>query len=272
MLQNYIKKYQLNRKKAFVIGGVGLIGKEITTALGSAGAEVFVLDLKQKKKEFLKYFKNEKRIHFFGFNCEKISKAESFLKNLINLKGCPDVFVNCSYPRTKKWGKSSFKNIIFKNYKKNIHIHLNSYVWLSRLIGNEMIKNKVSGSIIMLSSIYGLFGQDLNKYEKTNMNENMTYSVIKSGIINFARQMCSYYGKYDIRVNTICPGGLEGHVAEISVKQNHIFLENYVKKVPLKRMCNPIDVASAVLFLSSEASSYISGSNLLIDGGLTAIQ
>ena len=270
MLKSYLKKYQLEKKKAFVVGGLGLIGKEITLALESVGAEVFVLELKQKKKKFLKYFKNKKKIHFIEFNAEKIKSAEKLIKNLVRSKNCPNIFINCSYPRTKNWGKSSFKNIILKNYEKNIQIQLNSYVWLSRIIANEMIKHKVPGSIILLSSIYGLYGQDLNKYKKTNMNENMTYPIIKSGVINFARQMCSYYGKYNIRVNTVCPGGLEGHAAGFSKKQNPTFLRNYLKRIPLKKMCKPQDVASAVLFLSSEASSYISGSNLVVDGGLTA--
>ena len=79
---------------------------------------------------------------------------------------------------------------------------------------------------------------NFDKYKKTNMNENMTYPIIKSGVINFARQMCSYYGKYNIRVNTVCPGGLEGHAAGFSEKQNPTFLRNYLKRIPLKKMCD----------------------------------
>ena len=103
------------------------------------------------------------------------------------------------------------------------------------------------------------------------MHENMTYSVIKGGIINFTRQIASYYGKYNIRINSISPGGLKGHIAGSRKKQSKKFLKNYTNKVPLKRMCSPDDVASAILFMSSDASSYITGSNLIIDGGWSIV-
>ena len=101
---------------------------------------------------------------------------------------------------------------------------MNSVTWLARLAAEAMVKNKKSGSIIQLGSIYGVVGQDLTVYEGTDMNENMTYSAIKGGITNFTRLMASYYGQFNIRVNTLCPGGLEGHVAEKSETQNPVFI------------------------------------------------
>ena len=86
-----------------------------------------------------------------------------------------------------------------------------------------MKKNKIRGSIILLSSIYGILGQDLNIYKGTKMTENVTYSVIKGGIVNFARQSSSYYGQFNIRVNSISPGGIKGHVAGSSKTQSKKF-------------------------------------------------
>ena len=103
------------------------------------------------------------------------------------------------------------------------------------------------------------------------MEENMTYAAIKGGIANLTRQMASYYGQFSIRVNTICPGGLKGHVAGKNLKQNKNFVLNYSKRVPLKRLGEPHEVASTALFLASEASSYISGSIVMVDGGWTSI-
>ena len=97
-----------------------------------------------------------------------------------------------------------------------------------------MVKNKVSGSIIQLSSIYGLVGQDTNIYKSTKMKENLSYSVIKGGIINLTRQMASYYGKFNIRVNSICPGAIKGHVAGLQLKQDSNFIKQYSKTTPLK--------------------------------------
>ena len=86
-----------------------------------------------------------------------------------------------------------------------------------------MAKKKIKGSIIMTSSIYGIKAQDLTIYEGTNLEENMTYAVIKAGIIQLVKQMASYYGRHDIRVNAICPGGLEGYIAGKKVPQDKLF-------------------------------------------------
>ena len=134
-----------------------------------------------------------------------------------------------------------------------------------------MIKNKIKGSIINLNSIYGLLGQDLSIYEKTSMKENMPFSMIKGGLVNLTRQMASYYGRFGIRINGICSGGLKGHVAGKSSIQEKQFIKNYEKKVPLKRLGNPEEVANVITFIASNAASYVTGSNILVDGGWTII-
>jgi len=144
-------------------------------------------------------------------------------------------------------------------------------VWLAKLVAENMVKNKIAGSIIQLSSIYGLVGQDQNVYENTEIKENLSYSVIKGGIINLTRQMASYYGKFNIRVNSLCPGGIEGHIAGVKSNQDLNFIKQYSKKTPLKRLGKSEEVASVALFLSSEAASYVTGSTLIVDGGITSI-
>ena len=132
-------------------------------------------------------------------------------------------------------------------------------------------KEKINGSLIQLGSIYGSIGQDLSIYKGTEMEENMTYAVIKGGVANLTRQMASYYGKYNIRINTLCAGGIEGHVAGSSHAQDSIFIKNYSNKTPLKRLGRSDEIASTALFLASDASSYITGSTLFVDGGITII-
>ena len=155
--------------------------------------------------------------------------------------------------------------------EKNVEIHMNSYAWLARMFAEQMVKNKIKGSIINLNSIYGLLGQDLNIYYKTQMKENMPYSMIKGGLVNLTRQMASYYGRYGIRINSICSGGLKGHVAGKLRYQQKQFVKNYENKVPLKRLGDPDEVANVITFIASDASSYITGSNILVDGGWTTI-
>ena len=148
---------------------------------------------------------------------------------------------------------------------------MNSYAWLARLAAEAMVKAGNVGSIIQLGSTYGIVGQDLTLYEGTDMHENMTYAAIKGGITNLTRQMASYYGQFNIRVNTLVPGGLSGHVAGESAAQNPVFLEQYSNKTPLKRLGRAEEVASTALFLASDAASYITGATIMVDGGWTAV-
>ena len=141
----------------------------------------------------------------------------------------------------------------------------------NKIVADELSKQNRGGSIIQFGSTYGVLGQDLTVYEGTDMKENMTYATIKGGITNLTRQMASYYGKYNIRVNTICPGGIFGPVAGKSDKQNPIFVEQYSNRTPLKRLGNPDEIASTVLFLASDAASYITGATIMVDGGWTAV-
>ena len=124
--------------------------------------------------------------------------------------------------------------------------------------------NRKNGSIVNIGSIYGVVGPDFNVYDNTNLTMPAAYSAIKGGIINFSRYLSSYYGKHNIRVNCISPGGIFND-------QESVFVKNYENRVPMKRMGNPEDISPAVSFLLSDESSYITGQNLIIDGGWTAI-
>ena len=138
-------------------------------------------------------------------------------------------------------------------------------------LANHMIRSSIKGSIIQFGSIYGLLGQDLSVYVNTEMKENASYSIIKGGIINLTRSMSSFYGKHDIRVNTICPGAVQGHVAGGADEQNKEFIKNFSNKVPLGRLAKAEEMAGPVLFLATDASSYVTGLTLVVDGGWTAI-
>ena len=157
--------------------------------------------------------------------------------------------------------------ITLVSLRENIDIHLNSYAWLGREAAIAMMERGEGGSIIHLGSIYGVVGQDLMVYEGTDLSENMSYAVIKGGIVNLTRQMASKFGRYNVRVNTLCPGGLEGHVAGSQEGQQSKFVANYKQKCPLRRLGEAEEVASAALFLSSDAASYITGTTMMIDGG-----
>tara|TARA_Y100000294_G_scaffold57121_1_gene54038 strand:- start:356 stop:1141 length:786 start_codon:yes stop_codon:yes gene_type:complete len=260
---SFLDKIKLINKKVYILGGFGLIGSKVVKNILSLNGQVIILDI--NKKQISKNIKYEK------FDCSKLKNLEKNFNKIIKNIGCPDVFINCSYPRTSDWDRCSFKKINLKRMSKNIEIHMNSHAWLAKIVADKMVKNKIKGSIINLNSIYGLLGQDLTIYKKTSMKENMPYSIIKGGLVNLTRQMASYYGEFGIRVNNICSGGLKGHVAGKSKLQKKQFINNYEKKVPLKRLGDPEEVANVITFIASDVASYITGSNIVVDGGWTII-
>ena len=133
---------------------------------------------------------------------------------------------------------------------------------MSKSIGAH--ENPKERFVINITSIYGVVGNDFTVYEGTGGTSPAAYSAIKGGLINFTRYLASYFGKYNIRANCVSPGGIFNH-------QNEIFVKNYEKKVPMQRMGTPEDIAPSVAFLLSEDAKYITGQNLIIDGGWTAI-
>jgi len=270
---DYSKKFKLDNKTAFVVGGLGLIGKEVSKAFASVGAKTIILDLSNKFSRIIEHeMQNlDYNIHFEHFDCADMNNIETNFNDIINRFGCPDIYINSAYPRTKDWGKSSFQKGTIQSFRKNVDIQMNSSSWLAKLAAENMVNSNVSGSIIQLGSIYGILGQDLSIYQGTDMRENMAYAAIKGGIINFTRQMASYYGQFNIRVNVLCPGGIEGHVAGKNNIQNPKFIKQYSNKTPLKRLGQVEEIASSALFLGSEASSYITGATILVDGGFSAI-
>ena len=272
-MTNYLDKFKLQDKTAYVVGGLGLIGKEVSKAFSSAGAKTIILDTNDiKGKSIIEEFSNKNLDVFYrDFNCAKSETLEDELPMIVKEYGLPDIFINCSYPRTADWASSNFKDVNLESFKLNIEMQLISYAWLSRLIAELMFKNKISGSIIHLSSIYGKVAQDLSVYKNTTIKENMAYPIIKGGLISLTRQMASFYGKNNIRTNNICPGGLIGHVAGSDKGQDDIFVKQYTEKVPLKRMGKNSEVASVALFLASNASTYINGSTITVDGGWTIV-
>jgi len=126
------------------------------------------------------------------------------------------------------------------------------------------MKKQGFGSLINMSSIYGLVGPDFTIYEGTDMTMPAAYAAIKGGLNNLTRYLASYYGVSQVRINTVSPGGILDN-------QPKSFVDNYNKKVPLKRMGNPKDIVSAVYYLLSDEANYVTGHNLVVDGGWSII-
>ena len=244
--------FDFRNKTIVVVGSSGLIGKEIVKAFKKFNAKIVKIDLKGDKETLIIKSKKAKK---------QIDELEKHLKKIKKFH----IFVNCSYPKNISWKKMTFNRKNYDSFSENISLHLNNYCYISKIVAEKMKKDKVKGSIINFSSIYGIVAQDLNIYSGTKMTENIAYGSIKAGIINFTKLLSSYYSKFDIRANCISPGG----VFEPSMSKQ--FISNYKKRVPIKRLAKSWEIAYPVLFLASNASSYMSGTNLVVDGGWTSI-
>jgi len=243
----------MKNKVIIVTGGSGLIGKAIVKDLTKKGADVINFDL-------LPSSNNENFIKCDITNDDSLVKV---LNTTIKKYKKIDGLVNNAYPRTSDWGKARFENISKESWRTNIDFQLNSYAFMTQEVVKVMLKQGF-GSIVNIASIYGIVANDFSIYEGTRMNPSAIYSAIKGGLITLTKFLASYYGKYGVRVNCVSPGGVFDN-------QEEKFVKAYESRVPLKRMGNPDDIAPSVTFLLSDEAKYITGHNLIIDGGWTII-
>jgi NAD(P)-dependent dehydrogenase (short-subunit alcohol dehydrogenase family) len=241
----------LKDKIIVVTGGSGLLGRSFIQQIRNAGGIAINADIIATDEE-----------HSYCCDVTKEIPVKKMMTSIISEYGKVDGWINCAYPRTNDWG-TTFENIPPESWQKNIDMHLNGYFICSR-IALEQMKAQGYGSLINIGSIYGILGPDLTVYENTAIVNPAAYSAIKGGIINFSRYLASYYGRYNIRVNCISPGGIFDN-------QDERFVQQYEKKVPAGRMGHPGDISPAAVFLLSDDSLYINGHNLVIDGGWSVI-
>lgn len=244
---------RLKDKVIIVTGGSGLLGRVIISRLLEEGAICINFEI------------NVDTVADLSIINVDITNEVSVMQGLekVNLKyGRIDGLVNNAYPRTKDWGLK-FENILLDSWRKNIDLQLNSYFYLCQAVSKYMVAQQF-GSIVNMASIYGVVGPTFSVYDGTEMTMPAAYSAIKGGLINFSKYLAAYLGKDQVRVNVVSPGGIFDN-------QPISFVKKYNEITPLKRMGTPEDIAPSVAFLLSNDAKYITGQNLIVDGGWTTI-
>lgn len=269
-MESVIELFSLLGRTAIVTGALGLIGKQHCLALAEAGANVVVCDINEENCiAFAKELPTESiGLAFDITNKQQVEKAKQKIlekfKNidiLVNNAAINDMVEN----PVSLLEESKFENYPLDLFRKVIDVNVTGIFICSQVFGAEMAKQN-KGSIINIASTYGIVAPDQSLYLKPDGSrlfyKSPAYPTAKGAVIAFTRFLAAYWGEKNVRVNTLSPGGVENNQAEF-------FIDNYSKRTPLKRMAKPNDYKGALLFLASDASSYMTGANLVVDGGWT---
>jgi len=260
----------MSNKNIVLTGSAGRLGTQFAYFLTKAGANVILLDIDQTKNKKLeqslkKHYKTYPKSYQVDISNEKelkkcvsqIIKDYKIIHGLIN---------NAFYSPLQNTKKSALPLEKFPTelWNEMLNVNLTGIFLCCKEIGKIMVRQK-NGVIVNISSIYGMVGADQRIYGKSKLNSSISYAVTKGGIVNMTHYLAAYWQKKNIRVNTLTLGG----VLDTTYMKRY-FIKNYEEKTMLGRMANKEEYGPALLFLISDASSYMTGANLVIDGGWTA--
>ncbi len=264
----------LKKKIALVTGAAGLLGKEHTFALLELGARVVITDSNLKS---LEAFSEElKGSGYFGqflamnMDVSNLESIKSVNANIKNEWGSVEILINNASinPKVTNNGfieESRFENFLLDQWNFEIAVGLTGAYLCSQVFGSDMAIKK-SGIILNIASDLSVFAPDQRIYKKNGLSDDsqpvkpVTYSVIKTGLIGLTKYLATYWADSNVRVNALSPGG-------VYVNQPKDFVERLENLIPMGRMANKKEYRGAVQFLCSDASSYMTGQNLVMDGG-----
>ena len=267
-------RFNLKGKTVVITGACGIIGSRVVQGLLELGANVAALDFDQKKcdslSQELSSFVNENRLISIVCDVASPESAKQAISTVVKKWGEINVLHNNAATKSADLDAffAAFEDYSLDEWKKIMSVNLDGMMVMAQTVGKQMVKQGKGGSIIQMASIYGIVGPDQRIYEGSfyldrKINTPAIYSASKGGVVALTKYLATYWGDKGIRVNTITPGGVESG-------QNDTFKTNYSRRVPLGRMAQADEIANAIIFLATDASSYITGQNIIVDGGLTA--
>lgn len=260
--------FSLKGKTVVLIGGHGYLGQVYTQALADAGATLYSCDLGVENHQ-------EGGVYYRKVDAADKAQLQALKAEIVGHTGRVDVLVNCTTAKGDDF-YLPFEEVSLEGWEIGMKGNM-TVPFLTAQCFVPLMKSQQSGSIINISSIYGMVGNDQRIYEGSNLHEiyvdkspdikriysHGVYNAAKAGLINFSRYLAAYYGADNVRANAITLGGLE------YPQENDTFLKNYGAKVPLGRKGKREEMVGALIYLASDASAYVTGHNLVVDGGFT---
>lgn len=275
MKNNYLNKFDMTGKTALITGAAGLLGIEHAAALLECGASVVLTDIYEdgltKAREVLVDAENSERIICKVMDVSKLDSIQSVAEELKDLGTRIDILVNNAAidPKVKDGEgileTSRLENFPLEQWELQIGVGLTGAFLCSQVFGNAMASDNRGGVILNIASDLSVFSPDQRLYRKEGLPEEkqpvkpVTYSVIKAGLIGLTRYLATYWTEQGVRSNALSPGGVFNG-------QDDQFVQKLTSLIPLGRMANHDEYRSAVQFLCSDASAYMNGQNIVIDG------
>lgn len=265
------KRFNLSGRVAVVTGAVGILGSRYCRALAEMGATVVVSDLEALAcEEMAQRIQSETGGRAIDLPVDLSSEQSivDWAKKILDRTGHIDILVNNAAAKGPGFF-APLEEFSLETWNHVMAVNVTGIFLAVREIGPSMVKAG-RGSIINIASIYGVVGPDQRIYEGSwyedlggAINTPMVYSASKGAVISMTKYLATYWGKQNVRVNALTPGG-------VSSGQNEEFDARYSAHVPMARMASADEMEGALLFLASDASTYVNGQNLVVDGGWTA--
>ena len=264
--------WSLGNSVAVVTGAGGILGSRICKGLLEFGAKIAVVDIDLEASQSVAAELNKiSASSAISVQCDvsNTTSVGQMTSRVVDVFGGIDVLVNNAASKSDDMNAffAPFEEYSLEQWRKVMSVNIDGMFLVAQSVGMQMIKQGRGGSIIQTSSIYGLSAPDQRIYEGSSylgrqINTPAVYTASKAAVIGLTNHLATYWADKGIRVNTITPGGMESG-------QNEEFKRNYSKRVPMNRMGTPDEIVGAVIYLASAASSYVTGQNIVIDGGLT---
>lgn len=258
---NVLDTFKLKDKVAVITGGGGYLGEQFAQSLGELGAHVVLADIHEKTGQPLAKKLSRQTKRNILFKLTDVSNPDS-VNDLVEFTDRKfkkiDILINGAIGVGKNHF-GPFEKTSLEDWKHVMNVTTSGTFLCCQKFG-EIMKKKKSGNIINMASIYGVVAADQRIYGDSGINSPAVYAASKGAIISFTRYLAAYWAPYNIRVNAISPGGVYRN-------QDPFFVKNYSARTPLQRMLNKEELKPVIAFLASDASSYVTGHNLLVDGG-----